>query len=167
MSTTKKVLLSILVVILGGGYFISSKVFFPLKYEESISKYAKQYNVDPYLIAGIIHNESSFREISRYEEGQKNGIVQVKDEVAGKWAKEMGVSNFKNKDILNTDLSIKMETWYLSKSYDKNNKKKAIESWVVRNVTEDDQLDKEEIDRRVELIEGKITEYKIFHPFLK
>lgn len=163
MKKLTKILLSIMAVLFVAGYFMSSKVFFPLKYEDSIVKYSKEYKVDPYLMAAIIHNESTFREITYYEEGRKNGIIQLKDSVANKWAKEMGLDDFKNKDILKTDTSIKMEAWYLSKS---SNKKEAIKSWVVRNVTSDDLLDDKEIEIRADLINGRITKYKILHPFL-
>lgn len=163
MKKLTKILLSIMAVLFVAGYFMSSKVFFPLKYEDSIVKYSKEYKVDPYLMAAIIHNESTFREITYYEEGRKNGIIQLKDSVANKWAKEMGLDDFKNKDILKTDTSIKMEAWYLSKS---SNKKEAIKSWVVRNVTSDDLLDDKEIEIRADLINGRIAKYKILHPFL-
>lgn len=163
MKTLKKVLLSILLVTFVAGYFICSKVFFPLKYENSIKKYSIEYNVDPYLMAAIIHNESTFREITYYDEGRKNGIIQVKDSVATKWSGEMGIKEFKNKDILNTDLSIKMEAWYLSKNSDK---KEAIKSWVIRNVTSDDLLDDKEVEKRVASINRRVTQYKILHPFL-
>lgn len=163
MKKLTKILLSIMAVLFVAGYFMSSKVFFPLKYEDSIVKYSREYKVDPYLMAAIIHNESTFREITYYEEGRKNGIIQLKDSVANKWAKEMGLDDFKNKDILKTDTSIKMEAWYLSKS---SNKKEAIKSWVVRNVTSDDLLDDKEIEIRADLINGRIAKYKILHPFL-
>lgn len=163
MKKLRKILLSIMAVLLVAGYFMSSKLFFPLKYEDSIMKYSKEYNVDPYLIAAIIHNESTFREITYYDEGRKNGIIQVKDSVASKWARDMGMKEFKNKDILNTDLSIKMEAWYLSKNSDK---KEAIKSWVIRNVTTDDLLDDKEIEKRVDSINSRVIQYKVLHPFL-
>lgn len=35
--------------------------FFPLKYEETVRHYAKQYEVDPALVAAVIRAESNFR----------------------------------------------------------------------------------------------------------
>jgi len=60
-----KKLVAVLVIILGFaalynniGWFM--RYIYPLKYEQSIVSHAKEYDVDPYLVASVIKVESNF-----------------------------------------------------------------------------------------------------------
>ncbi|SHK24185.1 Transglycosylase SLT domain-containing protein [Clostridium cavendishii DSM 21758] len=164
MKKSVKILSGSLIVVIAGGYVLLNKVICPLKFEDSIKKYSTQYNVDPYLVASVINNESRFKEITNYDSQDKNGIIQVREFVAVKWANEMGLKNFEPKDIAKTDVSINMACWYLSKA----NGDKAT-SWVNRNVKEDtsNKFSDKDIKLTAKSINDNITLYKIAHPFLK
>ncbi|SFC78140.1 transglycosylase SLT domain-containing protein [Clostridium uliginosum] len=166
MNKKLKVVITSLIIILAGGFIVGNKVIYSLKNEDTIKKYAEEYKVDPKLMAAIINNESGFREFTDYTKDGKNGLIQVRDYTAADWAKKMNLSDFQDKDILKTDLSIKMEAWYLSNSYNKQNSEDAIKSWVVRNVKEGNELDNQEIEGRVNQITKEFKGYKLFHPFL-
>lgn len=164
MKRSAKILCGTVVVMIAGGYTLLNQVICPLKFEDSIKKYSTQYNVDPYLVASVINNESRFNEMKNYDSKDKNGIVQVREFTAEKWAKEMGLKNFESKDILKTDVSINMACWYLSKE-----NKDPVASWVNRNVKEDksNQFSDKDVELTSKSIKNNITLYKIAHPFLK
>jgi len=111
----KKILL-ILITSLTMLYIIVNllKLIFPLKYVDTIMKYSKMYNVDPYLIYSIINVESGF---NRNAESKKDarGLMQIR-EITGEWAKEhTDIEKLSESDYFNVDTNIKIGTWYLSK----------------------------------------------------
>lgn len=162
----KKALIIVLLVLIFGGYYSISKFKYPLKYNDSIKTYSREYNVSPHLVAAIINYESGFKELNSYVEGGKNGIVQLKDYTAIEWADKMGIKEFKDRDLMKTDLNIKMATWYLSENYDKKDEDKAIRKWVNKNVREDknNKLTEDEVKAAMDFIKSRERIYKIFHP---
>lgn len=106
------VMLSVLIVIA-----VSSKIilknFYPLKYEESILKYSKEYKVDPNLVAAVIKAESKYNERAQSPKGA-TGLMQIMPDT-GKWiAETIGVESFNVEMLWDPELNIKMGTWYLS-----------------------------------------------------
>lgn len=45
-----------------GIIYISIKAYYPLKFAPEVLKYSDEYDLDPYLVLGVIHTESKFNE---------------------------------------------------------------------------------------------------------
>lgn len=113
-----KKLVAVLVIILGFaalynniGWFM--RYIYPLKYEQSIVNHAKEYDVDPYLVASVIKVESNFSPKVVSKQGAI-GLMQIMPKTAIWAAQQMGIEDFQIEKLQNPDLNIKIGTWYLS-----------------------------------------------------
>lgn len=76
------------------------KKVYPLKYEEVITSCSEKYQIDKYLIMGIISAESKFNE-DAVSHKKARGLMQIKDETM-KWCiEEFDISEDCNPDELN------------------------------------------------------------------
>ncbi len=92
---------------------IQKKFFYPLFYEKDILCYSGRNNLDPALVAAIIHNESHFKPTAVSTRGAI-GIMQIMPDT-GEWiAREMGVAGFACKDLKEPDINIRLGCWYLN-----------------------------------------------------
>ncbi len=87
----KKRLIAILVVaaLVFAGLFCYGPVMrlaFPLKYRDEIMSSSAQYQLDPYLVMGVISAESRFAEDARSHK-DAHGLMQLKEDTA-KWCVE-------------------------------------------------------------------------------
>lgn len=98
------------------------KVIYPIHYRDIIEVYAEEYNVDPYLVAAIMRNESKFNPnaLSRRE---AKGLMQIAP-ITGSWAAErLPIENYREDMLYDPDLNIKIGCWYLNilyKEFDNN-----------------------------------------------
>ncbi|HIU64327.1 MAG TPA: lytic transglycosylase domain-containing protein [Candidatus Avacidaminococcus intestinavium] len=82
-------------------------------YQEEIIEYANRNQLDPFLVAAVIKNESDFKKGAKSKPGAV-GLMQIMPET-GEWiAKEMGIGDFVLGDLENSDTNIRMGCWYLS-----------------------------------------------------
>ncbi|ERM92995.1 lytic transglycosylase [Caldanaerobacter subterraneus subsp. yonseiensis KB-1] len=101
-------------------YFL--KKFYPLKYEEYVNSYSKEFGLDPYLVFAIIKVESNF---NPYAISNRNaiGLMQIMPDT-GRWiAAKLGMKDFKEEILFNPEVNIKMGVWYLHyllKNFDGN-----------------------------------------------
>lgn len=89
------------------------RTVYPIHYNKLIEKHAKNYDIDPYLVAAIIRNESKF---NRYAVSQKEsrGLMQIAP-VTGRWASEMlEIENYSEDRLFEPDLNIQIGCWYLN-----------------------------------------------------
>ncbi|WP_330389048.1 lytic transglycosylase domain-containing protein [Alkaliphilus peptidifermentans] len=92
------------------------KTIYPIHYQELIDKYSDMYDVDPYLVAAIIRNESRFNPdaISRKE---ARGLMQIAP-ITGEWASEkLGIENYSEEMLFEPELNIRIGCWYLNILY--------------------------------------------------
>ncbi|WFD11083.1 transglycosylase SLT domain-containing protein [Tepidibacter hydrothermalis] len=140
-------ILSVILIIIGVGALMFGKEVYHemnqnsyenvrIKYEKQIVKYSKKYGVNPCLVAAIISQESDFRS-GKYKKGEKTGLMQIRDTAAKKWAKEMGMKDFKGEMLKDIDTNIELGTWYLGKlnKENDNDEDKVIQGWYDRHVT--------------------------------
>lgn len=88
------------------------KAIYPLKYEEEILKYSSQYNLDEYLVMGVISSESSFTEEAQSHKSAK-GLMQLKEETA-LWCVENLKLDIELEDIYHPEQNICVGCAYLS-----------------------------------------------------
>lgn len=95
------------------------KIFYPIKYDEYIQKYSKEYGVDRYLILAIIKAESNFNDNAESKKGAK-GLMQLMYSTAQDISKSLDMK-FEEKDILQPEINIKLGTKYISQLIQKYN----------------------------------------------
>ncbi len=107
-------LLLILFLVFNAGRI--AKAFYPFLYRDIIFHYAREYNIDPYLIAAIIKTESNFNPRAVSPKGAL-GLMQVMPQT-GKWAAEaIGQADFNPEQLFNPEVNIRIGTWYLADLY--------------------------------------------------
>ena len=92
------------------------KIFYPKKYEEIVSLYAKEYNVDENLIYAVIKAESNFDE-NAVSNKNALGLMQIMEDTAKDIAKKNNIKvdeNNARQDILDINNNINIGTKYLS-----------------------------------------------------
>ena len=89
------------------------KARFPLKYEETVTKYAQEYKLDPFMVYSIIKVESSFNERAESNKGAR-GLMQITPST-GEWiAEKLKIDEFKEDDLFLPEINIMMGAWYFS-----------------------------------------------------
>ena len=81
-------------------------------YQQDIITYSQKNKVDPFLIAAIIKNESNFNHKAVSKVGAV-GLMQIMPET-GRWiAEQMGLDSYKDTDLYQTRINIRMGCWYV------------------------------------------------------
>ena len=105
------ILIVVLAYLIGRPYV--EKMLYPLEYQETILKYAEQYDQDPYFVAAIINTESSFDPESVSPDGAI-GLMQIMPET-GQWiADKIGMESFDESQLTDPEINIQMGCWYLN-----------------------------------------------------
>src|SRR3954469_22512925 len=91
----------------------------PLRHEDIIRQQARDKDVDPALIAGVIYAESRFRDQTSHA-GAK-GLMQLMPETADYIARKSGGTRFERADLATPQINIAYGTWYLRYLLDKYN----------------------------------------------
>lgn len=124
MKKLTKILLviSTFLVLVLGFYFFFPQVWgdavYPLDYQDSIKKYALEWNVRPNFICAMIYTESRFHKDSVSSAGAV-GLMQVMPSTGASIAQELGESNYSSNNLLDPDTSIRYGTWYIKGLLDK------------------------------------------------
>ena len=95
------------------------KKIYPLKYSEYIEKYAKEYEIDKYLVYAIIKAESNFKEDARSNSGAI-GLMQIMEATAMEIANKMDL-NVTKEDLFKPELNIKIGLKYFTSLLEKYN----------------------------------------------
>lgn len=81
-------------------------------YQHDIVEFSEKNNVDPFLVAAIIKNESGFEHKAVSHVGAV-GLMQIMPET-GRWiAEQMGMENYQDDDLYQTKTNIRMGCWYI------------------------------------------------------
>ena len=91
---------------------------YPLRYEHIVRGHAKNYDLDPALVAAVIYQESKFRPDARSESGAI-GLMQLRPETAEGIAARTGGSRFEQDDLLDPEINVRYGSWYLRHLLDK------------------------------------------------
>ena len=87
-------------------------VIYPLDYWDLIQKYARQYQLDPYLIAALVAQESTFVRDIR-SSANAYGLMQLVPTTARAYARKLNL-RYSTSMLTNAESNIKMGTLYLS-----------------------------------------------------
>ena len=108
--TALSVILAISIVLAG---FMTPllKLIYPLKYEEYIQKHSDSFELDPYIVMGVISAESGFDESAKSHKDAK-GLMQLKEETA-LWCIEKFEMDIKPEDVNTPDANIHIGCKYV------------------------------------------------------
>ena len=89
-----------------------ARYWYPLRYESIITGHARNYRLEPALLAAVIYHESRFDPSARSDAGAI-GLMQLKPETAKGIALRTGGSAFELSDLYDPELNIRYGAWYL------------------------------------------------------
>ena len=126
-SRIKKVIISvaILAALFAGYFYLPSFLgdsVLPLKYQDSIRRWSKEYNEDPFLVAAIIMQESGYNPKAQSPVGAM-GLMQIMPGTAKGIASGTEYPNYTVDKLYDPEVSIQFGTWYihvLKEKYDGN-----------------------------------------------
>jgi soluble lytic murein transglycosylase len=87
------------------------EVTLPLRHEDIIRQQAADKGVDASLIAGVIYNESRFRDQTSHAGAR--GLMQITPQTAQEIAQKSGGTQFEQGDLATPQINIAYGTWYL------------------------------------------------------
>jgi soluble lytic murein transglycosylase len=84
---------------------------FPLPYREPLERYAEQRSLDPYLLAGMIRQESEFNKeaVSRAD---ARGLTQVMPRTGRELSRKVGMKRFTTRMLFNPEVNLRLGTFY-------------------------------------------------------
>jgi soluble lytic murein transglycosylase len=114
---TKKLfrILPLLVILLiAFNYKSILRGIFPTSYKDTVFKYSKKYNLDPYLVFSVINVESKFDSFAESPKGAR-GLMQVTPQTGKYIAELLGEKEYKNENLYDPETNIRYGCFYLSK----------------------------------------------------
>jgi soluble lytic murein transglycosylase len=91
---------------------------YPLRYETIVRAHARNYRLDPALLAAVIETESKFDAKARSAAGAV-GLMQLLPDTAQGIAERTGGAHFVPSDLLDPEINIRYGCWYLRHLLDK------------------------------------------------
>jgi soluble lytic murein transglycosylase len=94
------------------------RILFPEPYWDTIKAESAKNNLDPYLVASLIRQESEFNP-SAISYANAYGLMQLLPAVGKAMAREEGISHFETFQLLNPEINIRLGTRYLRQVLDR------------------------------------------------
>jgi peptidoglycan lytic transglycosylase len=91
---------------------------YPLSYEQIMRGHARNYDLEPALLAAVIYQESKFDAEARSDAGAV-GLMQLQPQTAKGIALRTGGSRFRVEDLTNPEINVRYGSWYLRHLLDK------------------------------------------------
>ena len=105
--------LGLVIFLLVGTLLVMTRVVFPFEYRAEIYREAEARELDAYLVAAVIREESRFRVSAETEKGAV-GLSQLMPETAIWVAEEMDLTGFSLDRLYEPEINIAIGCWYLS-----------------------------------------------------
>jgi soluble lytic murein transglycosylase len=94
------------------------RLWYPLRYEAIVRGHARNYRLDPALLAAVIYQESKFKAHARSSSGAI-GLMQLLPDTAKGIAIHTGGSRFRVSDLDDPEINVRYGAWYLRHLLDK------------------------------------------------
>ena len=88
------------------------RLWYPLSYSAIIRGHARNYDLDPALLAAVVYQESKFHANARSDSGAI-GLMQLLPETAKGIAVHTGGSRFRVDDLYDPEINVRYGAWYL------------------------------------------------------
>ena len=100
------------------------RLWYPLRYEQIVRGHARNYSLDPALLAAVIYQESKFKADARSTSGAI-GLMQLLPDTAKGIAVHTGGSQFRVEDLYDPEINVRYGSWYLRHLLKKYGEEKA------------------------------------------
>jgi len=94
------------------------RIWHPLKYQTIVEGHARDYGIDPALLAAVIYQESKFNPLARSDRGAI-GLMQLLPATAEGIAERTGGVAFRPTDLYDPEINVRYGAWYLRSLLDK------------------------------------------------
>ena len=88
-------------------------VIFPMQYWSLISKHAAAHKLDPYLIAALIAQESTFDK-DIVSSARAVGLMQIMPTTGRRWARRLGIRSFSTRRLTVAEINVRIGTAYFA-----------------------------------------------------
>jgi soluble lytic murein transglycosylase len=88
------------------------RLWYPLRYEQIVRGHARNYELDPALLAAVIYQESKFKANARSSSGAI-GLMQLLPDTAQGIALHTGGTAFRVGDLYDPEINVRYGAWYL------------------------------------------------------
>jgi soluble lytic murein transglycosylase len=88
------------------------RLWYPLRYEHIVRGHARNYRLDPALLAAVIYQESKFEADARSDSGAI-GLMQLLPDTAKGIAVHTGGNAFVVDDLYDPEINVRYGAWYL------------------------------------------------------
>ena len=88
------------------------RLWYPLHYEQIVRGHARNYDLDPALLAAVIYQESKFKADARSKSGAI-GLMQLLPGTARGIALHTGGTAFRVDDLYDPEINVRYGAWYL------------------------------------------------------
>lgn len=88
------------------------RLWYPLSYPQIVRGHARNYDLDPALLAAVIYQESKFKADARSASGAI-GLMQLLPDTARGIALHTGGSRFRVEDLYDPEINVRYGAWYL------------------------------------------------------
>jgi soluble lytic murein transglycosylase len=88
------------------------RLWYPLHYGQIVRGHARNYDLDPALLAAVIYQESKFKANARSKSGAI-GLMQLLPDTAKGIAIHTGGTAFQVDDLYNPEINVRYGAWYL------------------------------------------------------
>lgn len=88
------------------------RLWYPLDYEQIVRGHARNYDLDPALVAAVIYQESKFKADAKSHQGAI-GLMQLLPDTAKGIALHTGGTAFRVEDLYNPEINVRYGAWYL------------------------------------------------------
>jgi soluble lytic murein transglycosylase len=95
-----------------------TRLVYPLEYERIVEGHARNYGLDPALLAAVIYQESKFEADARSASGAI-GLMQLMPATAKGIALRTGGRRFRVGDLYDPEINVRYGSWYLRHLLDK------------------------------------------------
>jgi peptidoglycan lytic transglycosylase len=120
----KAIVLALAALVAAGIYVWKSppdavqRLRYPLDYRPIVTGHARNYKIDPALLAAVIDVESKFRADARSQSGAI-GLMQLMPATAHGIAVHTGGTRFQTSDLYDPEINVRYGAWYLRHLLDK------------------------------------------------
>lgn len=87
------------------------KLTYPMPYREDLERFAKSQSLDPFLVAGLIRQESEFNP-SAVSRAKAQGLMQVMPATGRELSRKLGVRPYSTARLLEPKVSLQMGTYH-------------------------------------------------------
>jgi soluble lytic murein transglycosylase len=94
------------------------RLWYPLSYGQIVRGHARNYDLDPALLAAVIYQESKFKADARSKSGAI-GLMQLLPDTAKGIAIHTGGANFRVEDLYKPEINVRYGAWYLRHLFQK------------------------------------------------